>query len=49
MDKPLEWVDWHTPSGKVEMICPSNIGVKEDVIDEKTGETHICVVEGIYD
>ena len=27
-EKPKEWIDWHTPDGNIEEMCPSDIGAQ---------------------
>lgn len=28
-DIPKEWKDWKTPTGRIEMLCPSDIGTRK--------------------
>ncbi|KAK0236293.1 caspase domain-containing protein [Armillaria nabsnona] len=39
-DKPKEWLDWESPDDRIEMLCPSDMGL----LDGKKG-----VIEGIPD
>lgn len=28
-ETPEEWKDWYTPTGRIEMLCPSDIGARK--------------------
>jgi len=47
VDKPEEWVDWVTSTGKIEMLCPSDIGkITKNVVN---GEEVEEITPGIPD
>lgn len=47
VDKPEEWEDWHTGSGCIEMLCPSDICCPTTI--SINGEEYEDVVPGIPD
>ncbi|KJA14574.1 hypothetical protein HYPSUDRAFT_195003 [Hypholoma sublateritium FD-334 SS-4] len=46
-DTPEEWKDWYTPTGRIEMLCPSDIGARKTFA--KNGVCVDEVVPGIPD
>jgi hypothetical protein len=46
-DKPEEWKDWDTSSGRIEMLCPSDIWCPTTI--RVNGEEHEDVIRGIPD
>ncbi|KAF8964817.1 hypothetical protein BDZ97DRAFT_2004443, partial [Flammula alnicola] len=44
---PAEWEDWHTPTGRIEMLCPSDIGCLTTV--EINEEKKKDVIPGLPD
>jgi hypothetical protein len=46
-DKPGEWQDWDTSNGRIEMLCPSDIGCS--TMTSINGEEHEDVIRAIPD
>ncbi|KAF8873800.1 hypothetical protein CPB84DRAFT_1817961 [Gymnopilus junonius] len=47
--KPDEWDDWVTPTGNIEMLCPSDIGVLINPNNPQVDQEEAEVVQGIPD
>ncbi|KAF8153270.1 caspase domain-containing protein [Crassisporium funariophilum] len=47
VEKPVEWEDWVSSGGQIEMLCPSDIGCS--IITKINGEEYDDIIPGIPD